>query len=99
MSEREQRPNLTPRRREWLVHLLPGPALRPSGIQGRTAYDCMVLQWTRYNWKDKATGADMDGDELRRKYGEDAWGEHAVAAGDRLTELGRQMLAKSGGAS
>ena len=88
----DPRYRLTPTRRAYLASLSDvGHREEPDS---RAAFDCMVLQWTCYCYRDKEVGDFIDSDTARERYGEeiaDWWGK-VEKAGTMITKYGRDAL-------
>jgi hypothetical protein len=81
-------PTMTEARARWLEELSRGPAQRRRGPVG---YQCMQLKWVEWNYLDRDTGATVTEDEARASWG-DRWWQHCRVGGERLTQLGWQVL-------
>ena len=80
---------MTPHRARWLRQLLEGPANR---AKSRIGYDCMVLGWTRWAYRDKRRGDIINHAEARSRYG-GKWFDEVDRAGETITQYGREALA------
>lgn len=87
--QRRIHPRQTESRLRWLRAVDADMAAKYP--RGRTRYDCMQLGWTEWAWRMKETG-EMVSEDKARSFGPDKWSRIEIA-GERLTDLGRQVLA------
>jgi hypothetical protein len=78
---------LTNRRRQWLEKLLDGPATRSKA---NTAFYCMQAGWSEWNYVDDG-GMPITVEQAREHFGYQWWRLVRID-GERITELGRQVL-------
>jgi hypothetical protein len=85
---------LTPARRAWL-HKLKNEGVAKRA-KSRTGYDCMRAGWTEWNFV-PLSGAEenLTHAEAKARFGDKYW-DFVGISGERLTPLGKKVLADEG---